>query len=321
VCGSASGAIAPATIARYAAPGRCASRKPARAAGVRGWYERGVTTEGTDGRTVVITGASDGVGAAVARALVGSGLRTVVVGRSPEKTRAVGESVGAAAILTADFSRLDDVRRLADQLREIAPRPDVLINNAGGAFDPSKPTPDGYEPNAQINHLAPFLLTNLLHDRLAAVPGGALVINTSSVGNLGGRVRPDRLVRTQPSFLRGFAYSSSKLMNILFTRGITKRWAADGIVSVAVHPGPVATSFGRESTSFGMIYRSPLRKLLISAEAAAVPFVDLTLRGADPAVNGAYFSRSNPKGRTNPQANDAALADALWDVSADLVKL
>jgi NAD(P)-dependent dehydrogenase (short-subunit alcohol dehydrogenase family) len=129
-------------------------------------------------RTIVITGASDGIGAAAARQLAGKGDRLVLVGRSEVKTAAVANPLGASYLL-ADFCRLDDVRALAEKLASAYPRIDVLANNAGGIMGDREITVDGFEKTLQVNHLAPFLLTHLLMDLLLA--GGAKVINTSSI--------------------------------------------------------------------------------------------------------------------------------------------
>ena len=272
------------------------------------------------GRTVLVTGASDGIGAEAARVLAGKGATVLVTGRSADKLRPVAEAVGTEP-LVADFSRLDDVRRLAAEVRERTPKLDVLLNNAGGTFAPSKRTHDGHEPNFQVNHLAPFLLTNLLHDRLAAA-GSSLVVNTSSIGNLVGKVVLDDLDHEHRRARELTAYGTGKLMNIVFTRGIAQRWSSDGIVSVAVHPGPVGSSFGRDSWLVGLAYRSPLKRLAtISVPDGAAPLIALAERGADPAVDGRYFSRFTPDGRERGQASDQAVIDGLWERSAALVRL
>ncbi|KLO27905.1 short-chain dehydrogenase [Mycolicibacter heraklionensis] len=271
-------------------------------------------------RTIVITGASDGIGAVAARALAGPEVNLVVVGRSAQKLAPVAADTGATA-LTADFAHLDQVRSLAQQIREQAGRIDVLLNNAGGTFAPRVRTADGHEPNFQINHLAPFLLTNLLRDRLAAA-NGALVLNTSSVGNLFGHVDLDDLDYRRRRAFETRAYGTSKLMNILFTRGIAERWVSEGIVSAAVHPGPVATSFGRDSWFVGLLYRTPLRRLAaITPAQGAAPLIELANRGADPEINGVYFDRHRARGRENRQAHDPKLIDGLWAISTDLVGL
>ena len=272
------------------------------------------------GRTVLVTGASDGIGAETARVLAAKGATVHVTGRSADKLRPVAEAVGTQPLI-ADFSRLDDVRRLADQVAERVDTLDLLMNNAGGTFAPSKRTPDGHEPNFQINHLAPFLLTTRLHPKLAAA-GASLVVNTSSVGNLMGRIVLDDLDYENRRAIEFPAYGTGKLMNIVFTRGIAQRWADDGVVSVAVHPGPVGSSFGRDSWFVGLLYRSPLKRLAtISVADGAAPLIALAERGPDPDINGRYFSRFQADGRENKQAHDQTVIDGLWERSAALVGL
>ena len=173
-----------------------------------------------------------------------------MTGRSADKLRPVAESVGTEPLI-ADVSRLDDVRCLASEIGERVGSIDVLMNNAGGTFAPSRKTVDGHEPNFQVNHLAPFLLTNLLRPQLVAA-GSSLVVNTSSIGNLMGKIRLDDLDYQRRRAFEFPAYGTGKLMNIVFTRGIAQRWSDDGVVSVAVHPGPVGSSFGRDSWLVGL---------------------------------------------------------------------
>lgn len=279
-----------------------------------------MTDQTMTGRTVLVTGASDGIGAETARELAARGATVHVTGRSADKLRPVAEAVGTEP-LVADFSRLDDVRRLAREVGERVERLDVLMNNAGGTFSPSKKTHDGHEPNFQVNHLAPFLLTHLLRPQLAAA-GGALVVNTSSIANLMGKIVLDDLDYERRRAIEFPAYGTGKLMNILFTRGIAERWAADGVVSVAVHPGPVGSSFGRDSWFVGLLYRSPLKRFAtITVPDGAAPLIALAERGADPELNGRYFSRFTPDGRENKQAHDQTLIDGLWERSTELVGL
>ncbi len=277
-----------------------------------------MTDQTMAGRTVLVTGASDGIGAETARVLAQRGATVLVTGRSRDKLRPVAEAVGTEP-LVADFARLDDVRRLAEQVAERVGTLDVLMNNAGGTFSPSRTTHDGHEPNFQVNHLAPFLLTNLLRPTLAAA-GRSLVVNTSSIGNLMGKVVLDDLDYEHRKAREFPAYGTGKLMNILFTRGIADRWADDGITSAAVHPGPVGSSFGRDSRIVGLLYRTPLARFAtISVPDGAAPLVALAERGPDPEVNGRYFSRFHIDGRENRQASDQALIDGLWERSAALV--
>ena len=271
-------------------------------------------------RTIVLTGASDGIGAIAARSLAGPDTDLVLVGRSAKKLAPIAAETGARQF-TADFSALSEVRDLAAEINSAVGTIDVLMNNAGGTFDASHRTSDGHEPNFQINHLAPFLLTHLVRDRLAAAPQ-SLVLNTSSVGNLFGKVDLDDLDFEKRRTLAMRPYGTAKLMNILFTRGIAQRWTGDKIYSAAVHPGPAATSFGRDSRFVGLAYRSPLTRLVtITPEQGAAPLIALAERGADPTVNGVYFDRHKANGRENRQAHDQKLIDGLWLRSAELTGL
>ncbi|WP_216822906.1 SDR family NAD(P)-dependent oxidoreductase [Aeromicrobium sp. A1-2] len=279
-----------------------------------------MTDQTMAGRTVLVTGASDGIGAETAKTLAAKGATVHVTGRSADKLRPIAEAVGTEPLI-ADFSRLDDVRRLAQELGDRVDTLDVLMNNAGGTFAPSNKTADGHEPNFQINHLAPFLLTNLLRPQLAAA-GTSLVVNTSSVGNLMGKIVLDDLDYEHRRAIEFPAYGTGKLMNIVFTRGISQRWSGDGVVAVAVHPGPVGSSFGRDSWFVGLLYRSPLKRLAtISVAEGAAPLIALAERGPDPEVDGRYFSRFKADGRENKHSHDQAIIDGLWERSEALVGL
>lgn len=269
-------------------------------------------------RTIVITGASDGIGAAAARALTAAGDRVVVVGRSAAKTRAVADELGAPHHL-ADFSRLDEVRDLATELREAYPRIDVLVNNAGGVMGRRRTTVDGFEQTLQVNHLAPFLLTRLLLDRLTH--DRATVVTTSSAAaRLWGDLDLDDL-GNERRYSPNKAYGDSKLMNILFTHELQRRHGGDGISAASFHPGTVATNFAADSTSpMRLLYRTPLRHLLLtSPEQGADTLVWLAT--ATPGTDwplGEFFEKRRPA-RTHAQADDEALAAGLWERSAQMV--
>ncbi len=268
------------------------------------------------GRTIVVTGASAGIGAAAARRLAAAGARVLPVGRDPERTRALAREVGAEP-LVADFSRLDDVRRLADDVLARTSTIDVLANNAGGISKGHQWTTDGHELTFQVNHLAPFLLTTLLREALVATPGSR-VVTTSSAGNRAGRVDLDDLDWRRRRYTSFGAYAASKLENILFTREITRRWGG-GTSASCFHPGVVASRFGRDSVIAGLLYRTPLKSVFtISPEAGAAPLVHLASRPDWQAVDGAYLDRFSP-GRTAKQADDPALASGLWERSAAMV--
>ncbi|MGO3884680.1 MAG: SDR family NAD(P)-dependent oxidoreductase [Mycetocola sp.] len=266
-------------------------------------------------KVIVITGASDGIGASAARQLSRRGHTVVVVGRSPEKTQRVATEIGADWF-TADFASLDSVRRLAAELLAAYPRIDVLANNAGGIFGRDRQaTIDGNEMTFQVNYLAPFLLTQLLLDRLIA--SGGTVINTSSVANrLFGHINLTDLNATR-SHSAQKAYGDAKLAQILFTTELDRRYRAQGVTSTAFHPGVIATGFSSDRSSpMYLIYQTPLRHLfLTSPERGAATLVHLA-EGA-PGVDyptGEYFAKRRTAKR-NPQGYDAELARALWDES------
>ncbi|WP_165063170.1 SDR family NAD(P)-dependent oxidoreductase [Marisediminicola senii] len=272
-------------------------------------------------KTIVITGASDGIGEAAARRLTRDGHSLVLVGRSPEKTKRVADELGAPYYV-ADFTRLAEVRQLAAQLELSVPRIDVLVNNAGGIFGERNRTPDGYEKTLQVNHLAPFLLTTLLMPTL--ISSGASVLNTSSIAaSLFGKMDIDDL-NNERKFSSNKAYGDAKLANILFTKELHRRYSADGLSAVAFHPGNVKTAFASNTTSLmRFIYRTPLGLLagLISPEQGADNTVWLaeTTPGVD-WVSGEYYEK-RVLSTTNPQVLDEKLAAAFWERSAEMVAL
>ncbi|MGB3772375.1 MAG: SDR family NAD(P)-dependent oxidoreductase [Rhodococcus sp. (in: high G+C Gram-positive bacteria)] len=278
------------------------------------------TSSSLTGKSIVVTGASDGIGKIAARTLAERGADLLVVGRSPDKTAATASEIGGRAFV-ADFASFDDVRRVAGEISDAVGHIDVLLNNAGGTFDPKKRTAEGHEPNVQINHLSPFLLTHLLLDRLGG-ESGSRIVNTSSVGNLGGKILLDDVAYDSSSPHEFRAYCTSKLMNIAFTYGATTRWADRGIISTAVHPGPVRSNFGHSNPLFGLIYRTPLKYVAsISPESGATPLVSLAADKSDADISGIYYSRHSAGGRTNKQVDNTAVVDGLWAESLKLVGL
>lgn len=276
------------------------------------------------GRVVVITGGSDGIGAEAARQVAQAQpeSRLVIVGRSPEKTAATARAVGAAAHFVADYARLDDVRRLASEIRESFDRVDALANNAGAVFGERTVTADGNEKTFQVNLLAPFLLTHLLLDRLQA--GDGVVVNTSSSSaRLIGRVDVDDL-NHEKSYKPLRAYGDAKLANILFAHGLHARYGGAGINAASFDPGNVRTAFGAENNSImtRLLYRTPLSRVaLISPEKGGSNLAHF-LVGA-PGVDwlpGRFYSQqklAKPR-QTNKQVDDAALNERFWRASAQL---
>ena len=268
------------------------------------------------GRTVVVTGASSGIGAAAVRRFAAAGATVVPVGRSPERTTAIAREIGVEP-LVADFTRLDDVRRLGEELLARCERIDVLAHNAGGTFPRRVVTEDGHEKTFQVNHLAPFLLTSVLRERVEATPG-ARVITTSSVGHTIGRVDLTDLEGEHRPYRAFRVYGTTKLLNILFTRELSRRLVGTATAS-CFHPGAVASDFGRDSRAAGLVYRTPLRRvLLVSAEEGAAPLLALATREDPETVDGAYLDRFRI-GRTARQADDVELARGVWEASAAMV--
>ena len=269
------------------------------------------------GRTIIITGASDGIGAAAAKALTNRGDTLVLVGRSPQKTESVAKALGAA-FHVADFSELDQVRELAVTLAATCPRIDVLANNAGGIMGARELTVDGFEKTLQVNHLAPFLLTNLLMPQL--IESRATVIGTASVANtMYAKIDIDDLQNAR-KYSPNKAYGDAKLANILFARELDFRFRSQGIAAASFHPGVIATNFAAESSSpLRIVYRSVLNRFLGSAETGADTLVWLAT--STPRVDwplGEYFSKRHVT-KANAQAYEVGLANRLWEESAKLV--
>ena len=276
------------------------------------------------GKTVVVTGASAGIGAAAARRFGELGATVAVVGRSPEKTAAVAAQAGGRAHLV-DYGSLDDVRRLAAELQATYERIDILANNAGAMFASRKTSADGHEMSFQVNHLAPFLLTNLLLERLAASPDGTRVINTGSSQYRKARLDLDDLDSTRVRYRNLRVYGASKLATILFTSELARRMQGKGVTTAAFHPGAVATDVTRDNALMRAILKTPLRKaveaMILSPEQGAEPLLHLaTIADAD-SVNGAYFHRLTRENPSNERARDPLLARRLWERSAELTGL
>ncbi|MEV7087071.1 SDR family NAD(P)-dependent oxidoreductase [Streptomyces sp. NPDC093085] len=274
-------------------------------------------------KTVVITGASDGIGAAAARRLHADGHTVVVVGRSPEKTRAVAAELGVDSYV-ADFTRLDEVVRLAAELKSAYPRIDVLANNAGGVFGARTKTVDGFEKTFQVNHLAPFLLTRLLLDTLIA--SGASVLQTSSTVRFAKQIDLNDLDHDR-DFDAVDAYGAAKLENILFTAELHRRYHAAGISAASFYPGNVATNFGAQATSpiirfvrfFGT--KPGIRQIALSTSEQGADQIVWLAEGT-PGTDwrsGAYYYKRRDSEPRHSQAQDPDLARGLWKRSEELL--
>lgn len=267
-------------------------------------------------RVAVITGASSGIGEAAAEALAQRGWRIAVVGRNPERTAEVAGRVGGDRFV-ADFDRLDDVRALAADLLARYDRIDALANNAGGLVRTRQRTVDGFERSIQQNHLAPFLLTNLLLPVLEA--SDARVITTASSASRWGPVLIDDLGRDRRPWLGGWtAYGMVKLANILFATELARR---SSVWSAAFHPGFVATSWGKDTLPLRLYRAIGTDRVGRTPQEGARPLIELADSPEPLAPSGTFFDYLRPGGRTHRQASDPEAAGRLWDRSAQLLGL
>ena len=275
------------------------------------------------GKTVLVTGGTGGIGLATAAGLAGLGARVGIVGRDgagPRRLRSGSAGAGGDVdVFTADLSAQREVRRLAEQVGAAYPRLDVLVNNVGGYWATRHVTEDGLERTFAVNHLAPFLLTHLLLDRLrSAAP--ARVVTVSSGAQAMGRIDFDDL-QGERSYSGQRAYNQSKLANVLFTYELARRLEGSGVTANALHPGVVRTAFGQEDSRGWMRLMLPvLRPFMKSPEKGAETSVLLASSLDVEGVSGRYFAGGRPK--TSSRASyDTAIAARLWQTSADLVGL
>jgi len=276
------------------------------------------------GKTVLVTGATGGIGKATAMGLATMGANLAITGRDRERTECAAREVRAAGrgqvdVFVADLSSQAEVRRLAGEVLQTCPRIDVLVNNVGGYWNTRHVTADGLEHTFALNHLAPFLLTNMLLDRLRQ-SAPARVVTVSSNAHATGRINFDDL-QGERSYSGSRAYNQSKLASILFTYELARKLQASAVTANALHPGVVNTSFGAEDPR-------GIQRLIIPF---ARPFLKTPTRGAATSIHlasspdleqvtGRYFADSKPR-RSSKRSYDQAAAARLWQVSFALVGL
>jgi NAD(P)-dependent dehydrogenase (short-subunit alcohol dehydrogenase family) len=273
------------------------------------------------GKTVVITGGTSGIGEVAAVALAKMGARIVLVARDRSRgDAALGQLRRSApglphSVHFADLSRLAEMKRVAAEIADQEPRIDVLINNAGAIFGTRQLTEDGLERTFALNHMAYFVLTEGLRQRLSA-SGTARIVNTASEAHRGATLDFDDLQLT-----RGYgamkAYNRSKLCNILFTRELARRLHGTGMTANCLHPGFVATRFGDQSGGLFSHLVSFAKLFAISPAKGAETIVYLASSPEVAETTGRYFYKCQPS-TPSAVAQDDRAASELWRASAAL---
>jgi len=274
------------------------------------------------GRICLVTGATRGIGRATAEALAKMGAQVLLHGRDSASVGAVVREMvrhGQVAGVVGDLSSLAAVRKLAKEVAAQHPRLDVLVNNAGTGSLHRAPTADGFERQFAVNHLAPFLLTNLLLERLRASPA-ARVVTVSSMAHRSGKLDFDDLNWERRKYSGLQAYSASKLANILFTTELARRLAGSKVTANCLHPGVVATNIFNTMGFGGRLLSVLFRPFMLSPTKGALTSVYLASSPEVANVTGKFFDkcRETP---TAPAAQDAEVARRLWEVSERMTGL
>jgi retinol dehydrogenase-14 len=275
------------------------------------------------GKTVLITGGTSGIGKASAVGLASMGARVGITGRDRARAEAAAAEISRASdnalvdVFVADMSSQAEIRSLAAEVLAAYPRIDVLLNNVGGFWAHRHVTADGLEHTFALNHLAPFLLTNLLLDRLEA-SAPARVITVSSNAQSMGKIDFDDL-QGEREYSGSRAYNQSKLANVMFTYELAKRLDGTGVTATALHPGLTSTNFSAEDPSLGWLVKV-MRPFMKSPDEGAETPVYLASSPAAEGLTGQYFANRKAK-KSSAATYDRAATARLWQVSADLVGL
>jgi len=272
------------------------------------------------GKLAIVTGATAGVGRYTALGLARRGASVIVTGRDPKRLADAKAWIEAeqpgAAIMTeqADFASLRQVRAMAGRILSDHPAISILVNNAGLIMTHRVTTEDGFETTWQVNHLAPFLLTNLLLPALKA-NAPSRIVTVASEAARSGRIHFDDVNRER--HILGLAYPQSKLANIMFTFALARRLAGSGVTAVAVHPGFVASNFGRKGAISAAIW-ALVRPFQISEQRGAENSLFAATTPDAAAISGRYLVATKPA-KSPGQSNDADAVERLWRLSADMV--
>ena len=272
-------------------------------------------------RTVLVTGGTGGIGKATAAGLAALGARVAITGRERARAEGAAADIRAAGgppveVFVGDMSSQAEVRRRASEVLDGLPRLDVLVNNVGGFWNSRHVTADGLERTFALNHLAPFLLTHLLVDRLVESAPARVVTVSSDAQRLGRIDFAD--LQGERSWSGQTAYNQSKLANILFTYELARRLRGTGVTATVLHPGIARTGFGAEDPGRIQRFITPLMGLMKSPEQAAKTPIHLASAPEVEGVTGQFFANSKPR-KSSKRSYDAADARRLWEVSAQLV--
>lgn len=268
------------------------------------------------GKIVVVTGASSGIGAAAARTLANAGATVAVVGRDKDRTNQVAqECLGNGRAFVADMSLLASVVALAKELAEAYPVIDVLANNAGFIAAKDEKTVDGIESTFAVNHVAPFLLTRLLEPNLQASDQARVITTSSSAHNTG---KLDRPFDSNAKWSSWGAYGDSKLANIAFTSELDRRMRGTNISANCFHPGVVHTGFGRDKGMLSLLQNTLGRYFLITAEKGADTLVYLASDPEATKTTGKFWVKRKVT-KPSSQGSDTNAAKVLWEKTEALV--
>jgi NAD(P)-dependent dehydrogenase (short-subunit alcohol dehydrogenase family) len=275
-------------------------------------------------KTALVTGANSGIGLETARGLARDGYRVVLLCRNEGRAAAAKADIDASVpgavteIVLCDLGEQASVRTAAAEVLGRLDRLDLLVNNAAVTLRKPERTTEGHDAMLAVNHLGPFLLTNLLLPLLQA-SAPSRIVNVASAAHRMGRIHFDDIEATRGyGFMTFPRYGETKLMNILFTRALAKRLQGTGVTANCLHPGGVATNLGGPPKPIALITKIILK----SPEQGARTSLYLATSPAVAGVSGSYFSSSKLADRKlSKRAEDDAVAERLWDVSADLVGL
>jgi NAD(P)-dependent dehydrogenase (short-subunit alcohol dehydrogenase family) len=279
---------------------------------------------GMESKVVLITGGTSGIGRAAATALAAMGAEVVVTGRSRERGELAVEEIrdtsgnARVSLMLADLAVQAEVRGLAEEFRERYDRLDVLVNNAGIIQSKRTETPDGIELTLAVNHLAPFLLTNLLLDLLKK-SAPSRIITVSSEARRGAKIDFEDL-QSERRYRPFKVYGMTKLANILFTYELAERLEGTGVVANSLHPGGVNTNFGNNNRSFGTLIFRAFKPFMRTPEQGADTVVYLAVSPEAGKMTGRYLTDRKVVS-TFQDPHDEVMQKRLWEISEELTNL